>query len=129
MTHQDVMCSIGGMGDWEFLSNPLSPTTTFKMPDRNCLHHGALQEDKRAVSQSPSRTAGGNYVEIDRWDCISLAAYGPKQTRLVLLLADKPQGWRLVLFNAGITSDAWVDEEIVVEVVIGRRDLSDDALG
>jgi hypothetical protein len=53
-------------GDWEFLSNPLSPTTTFKMPDRNCLHHGALQEDERAVSQSPSRTAGGNYVEIDR---------------------------------------------------------------
>ena len=35
---------------------------------------------------------------------------------------------RFVLFDAGITSDARVDEEIVVEVVIGRRDLSNDAL-
>ena len=137
-------------GDWEFLSNPLSPTTTFKMPDRNCLHHGALQEDKRAVSQSPSRTKPCNakvrrpYLRasttarrthrwrklrrIDHWDCISLAAYGPRQTRLILLFADEPQDRRLVFLEAWITPDARIDEKVVVKVIVGGGDLANDAL-
>ena len=81
------------------------------------------------LPQWPDGTpAGGNYVGIDHWDCIFLAAYGPKHTRLVLLFADEPQDRRLVLFDAWITSDTRVDEEIVVEVIVRRGDLPNDTL-
>src|SRR6476619_4992486 len=55
MTHHDVMCSIGGMGTGSF-PTILSHQRRLLDAGPQCLHHSALQEDKPAGSQSPSRT-------------------------------------------------------------------------
>jgi Divergent InlB B-repeat domain len=134
-------------GDREFLSNPLSPTTTFKMPDRNCLHHGALQARSKPISsrtkpcdgklRRPYLRAPTIARRTHRWRKLRrnrslglhlLSSVRPETNPIVLLFADKPQDRRLVFLDAWITPDARIDEKVVVKVIVGRGDLANDAL-
>ena len=149
MTHHDVLCSIGGVGTRSLLAI-LSHRRWFLRCRTTMPPSRRATRGQARVSQSPSRTKPCNakvrrpYLRasttarrthrwrklrrIDHWDCISLAAYGPKQTRLVLLFADEPQDRRLVFLDAWITPDARVNEKIVVEVIVRRGDLPNDTL-